>query len=154
MCCFIVLFLVYTLWTIAFSINVPPLKILEFSLILPYHHVANICSAVSKILGFIIRTLRYLNNIDAGKILYISYVRKMEYVNVLWYSPYRNQEFFLLRVQCQFFRFLVINSDRVYSDCHIGYDSLLQIFNLHTLYLRTDAHSISGDAIAGSHCIR
>lgn len=106
---------------------------LDFSL-----HIDNIVSKAYKKLGFLKRKTKDFSSQQALKVLYFALVRSnLEYCSLIWDPYYNNKIKVLERVQSKFTRYLLFQSNQVYS-YDISSSYLRSIFNIPNLKSRRD----------------
>lgn len=105
-------------------------------------HINNICSAASRMLGFIIRSSKLFNDVSVMKALYYAFiVCKLEYASVVWYPYYASQAVPIERVQRRFLKFLSFRVSGQYPMRNIDYAILLNEHGMLALSERRKLHS-------------
>uniref|UniRef100_A0A8D8XS30 Uncharacterized protein n=1 Tax=Cacopsylla melanoneura TaxID=428564 RepID=A0A8D8XS30_9HEMI len=105
-------------------------------------HILEIKKKAYRQLGMVIRNSKYIQDPDAIKLLYISYVRSvLEYGSVVWNPSTILDSKELERIQAKFVRYLFKKLNGFYPLCpncpnHIGYDLLIQHLPLQSLETR------------------
>jgi len=100
-------------------------------------HIESKIKAASKMLGFIIRSSRDMNNTDSIMLLYTSYVRSiLEYASTIWSPYYECYTKSLESVQRKFLKFLFWKKHKKYPPRGYPHNELCSEFNVPTLELR------------------
>lgn len=105
-------------------------------------HIVSICSAASRMLGFVIRISRFFTSACLLRSLYFALVvSKLEFASIIWYPYYISQQLPIDRIQRRFLRFLTFKTTGTYPDWTVSYDRLLEMHQLQSLTARRVIHS-------------
>lgn len=100
-------------------------------------HANAVTLSALRMLGFIIRTTRNFNSIQAILALYFSYVRsKLEYASIVWSPVYKFLICQLERVQRRCLKYIYYRVNRVYPVQGFSHQLLLNMFSVDSLDLR------------------
>ncbi|KAL1448108.1 hypothetical protein WDU94_013874 [Cyamophila willieti] len=99
-------------------------------------HILEIKKKAYRQLGMVIRHSKYIQDPDAIKLLYISYVRSvLEYGSIVWNPSTKVDSKELEKIQAKFTRYLFQKLNGFYPN-HIGYDLLIEQLLLQSLQTR------------------
>ena len=95
-----------------------------------HQHIANVTTSGVRVLGFIIRTCKYFNNVNTIITLYKSLVvTKLQYASIIWDPQYANRIDSLEAVQRRFLKFLHYKRFLVYPPRGTDQKLLCTLFN-------------------------
>ena len=105
-------------------------------------HIRSMCSAASRLLGFIFRIMDGRNDVIAVRHLYYALVvSKLEYGCVVWYPIYTCHQLAIEKLQRRFLKGLSYRLDGVYPDRGCNYEDLLCRHSVPSLMNRRDVIS-------------
>ena len=118
---------------------------LHFNSVLNFsQHINNICLKAYKSLGYLMRSLKDINNIQVQKAVYFSIVRsKLEYASIVWAPHEKGLCKQLEAVQRRFLKYLYLNTHGVYPARGTSQERLREEFGVAPLSNRRMFNDIS-----------
>lgn len=100
-------------------------------------HIKSITSQAYKMYGFILRNCKTFTNLNAIKLLFISYVRsRLEYCSVIWSPYYRCHFQSIENIQRKFLKYLSYRIEGTYPLQGIPYHTLIERHDMLSLNIR------------------